>query len=211
MKILAQAAAAFACLALVACGPSTEARGEESAPAPTPRSAATAEAVFAGGCFWSMEKAMEHAPGVAEAISGYTGGHVRNPSYQDVITETTGHYESVRVLYDPSRTSYRELADYFLHHIDPTDDRGQICDRGPSYRTAIFVSNAAERQAAEAAIAEAETELAREVVTQILPRQQFYDAEAYHQDFAARNPQRYERYRQGCGRDRRLAQVWGGR
>ncbi len=179
-------------------------------PAQPRPSAARAEAVFAGGCFWSMETDFEHLAGVIDAIDGYTGGHVRNPSYEQVSSETTGHYEAVRVIYDPARLSYAQLVDYFWRHIDPTDSGGQVCDRGPSYRTAIFVANPGQRAAAEASKAAIERAhaLRRPIATQILPLGPFYQAEAYHQNYARRNPIAYRAYRAGCGRDARVRQVW---
>jgi len=169
--------------------------------------APTRTAVFAGGCFWSMEKAFEAAPGVVGAVSGYSGGTSRNPTYEN----HTGHLESVRVTYDPARISYAQLVDYFYHHIDPTDPTGQICDKGPSYRTAVFVSDAAERQVAEAERAKVEKQLGAKVTVVTRNAAPFWLAEAYHQDFARKNPIRYEQYRIGCGRDRVLRVVWGDR
>lgn len=164
-------------------------------------------AVFAGGCFWSIEKAMEHAPGVVDAVSGYSGGNSTNPTYEN----HEGHLEAVRVRYDPSKVSYAQLVDYFFHNIDPTDPRGQICDFGPSYRTAVFVGNDAERKAAETVKAEVQKQLNVPVATVVRSAAPFYMAEAYHQDFAKKNPARYEGYRLGCGRDRALKVVWGDR
>ena len=164
-------------------------------------------AVFAGGCFWSIEKAMEHAPGVVDAVSGYSGGTSTKPTYEN----HEGHLESVRVTYDPSKVSYAQLVDYFFHNIDPTDPRGQICDFGPSYRTAVFVADGAERKAAEAVKAQVQKQLNVPVATAVRNAAPFYMAEAYHQDFAKKNPARYEGYRLGCGRDRALKVVWGDR
>ena len=187
------------------------AQGGTRAPAAAAKAGPTATAVFAGGCFWSTESALEHIPGVIEALSGFTGGRVASPTYEQVSAGGTGHFEAVRVVYDPRRVSYATLVQRFLHSIDPTDAEGQFCDRGEQYRTAIFVANAAERRTAEAANAAAARTLGRPVTTRILPRGVFYRAEAYHQDYAARNPVRYRLYRVGCGRDARLAQVWGER
>lgn len=169
--------------------------------------AATRTAVFAGGCFWSIEKLFEGKPGVVSAVSGYAGGASRNPTYEN----HEGHLEAVRVTYDPAKVSYAELVDYFFHHIDPTDPNGQICDKGPSYRTALFVSTPEERKVAEQAKAKVAGELKAKVATQVRNAAPFWNAEAYHQDFAKKNPAQYERYRIGCGRDRWLATVWGGR
>lgn len=164
-------------------------------------------AVFAGGCFWSIEKAMEKAPGVTDVVSGYSGGTSTRPTYE----RHEGHLESVRVTYDPSKTSYAQLVDYFFHHIDPTDDRGQICDFGASYRTALFVATPEERKIAETVKARVQKELNVPVATTVRNAAPFYMAEAYHQDFARKNPARYEGYRLGCGRDRALKVVWGDR
>ncbi len=168
-------------------------------------------AVFAGGCFWTMEHGLETIPGVVKAVSGYTGGHVPHPTYADVTTETTGHYESVQVTYDPSRISYRQLTDRYWRLIDPTDDGGQACDRGPSYRSAVFVASPEQRRAAEESLAAINTgKLKGHIATRILPAQTFWPAEDYHQQFTVKNPVRYNAYRIGCGRDGILKSVWGG-
>jgi peptide-methionine (S)-S-oxide reductase len=164
-------------------------------------------AIFAGGCFWSVEKAMEHAPGVVDAVSGYAGGTRPNPTYED----HEGYVEAVRVRYDPAKVSYAKLVDYFFHNIDPTDPNGQICDYGPAYRTVVFVRDASEKQAAEQVKAQVAKTLGAQVATQVRNVSTFYAAEGYHQDFARKNPARYEAYRIGCGRDRALKVVWGGR
>ncbi len=169
--------------------------------------AATRTAVFAGGCFWSVEKFFEATPGVVAAVSGYSGGSMRNPTYEN----HAGHLEAVKVTYDPARISYAQLVDRFYRNIDPTDPTGQICDKGPSYRTAVFVANAEERAAAEAERVQVEKLLGAKVTVQTRAASVFWPAEAYHQDFAKKNPTHYERYRIGCGRDRVLKVVWGGR
>jgi len=167
------------------------------------------EAVFAGGCFWCMEHDMGAIPGVVSVLSGYTGGTLANPRYEDVLTERTGHYEAVRVRFDPTRVSYPQLLERYWRLIDPTDASGQFCDRGPSYRAAIFVTPT-QRPAAAASRAAliASHRVRGEVVTQILPLGPFYAAEDYHRDYARRNAGHYQRYRVGCGRDRRLRQIW---
>ena len=170
-----------------------------------------ATAVFAGGCFWSMQHDMDPVPGVVSSEVGYSGGHLANPTYQDVTTETTGHYESIKVTYDPAKISYPQLVVRYLHTTDPTDGGGAFCDRGPSYRPVIFVANAAERSVAEAAIAQAGAQLKKKIATQVLPLGPFYAAEGYHQHYAQKNPEAYGEYRQGCGKDRVLRAVWGGR
>ena len=171
---------------------------------------ATEQAVFSGGCFWCMESDMKGIPGVISVESGYTGGHVQNPRYEDVTSETSGHYESVRVTFDPAKITYRALLQRYWKLVDPTDDGGQFCDRGPSYRTAVFVANPAQKAAAEATRAEAAKRLKMgTMTTQILPLQTFWPAEEYHRDYAHRHVAAYTYYREGCGRDRRLVQVWG--
>ncbi|MBS0491735.1 MAG: peptide-methionine (S)-S-oxide reductase MsrA [Proteobacteria bacterium] len=162
-------------------------------------------AVFAGGCFWSTEKAMESLPGVTSAVSGYAGGALQNPTYEN----HRGHLEAVKVTYDPAKISYAKLVDGFFHHIDPTDAGGQICDRGPSYTTAVFVADGAETATAQAVKAQVAKTLGKPVATRILTGGKFWPAEAYHQDYAKRNPASYEAYRIGCGRDRALKAVWG--
>jgi peptide-methionine (S)-S-oxide reductase len=162
-------------------------------------------AVFAGGCFWSVEKAMEKLPGVTDVVSGYSGGDRRNPTYQN----HEGHLEAVQVTYDPARTTYARLVDGFFHSIDPTDAGGQICDRGHAYTTAIFVTTEAERAAAAEVKAQVAKTLGKPVATKVLRASPFWKAEAYHQDYARRNPASYNAYRLGCGRDRALKAVWG--
>ncbi|MFZ5668450.1 MAG: peptide-methionine (S)-S-oxide reductase MsrA [Pseudomonadota bacterium] len=168
-------------------------------------------AVFAGGCFWCMEHDMAGIPGVVKVESGYTGGELANPSYEAVLTETTGHYEAVRVTFDASRITYGALLWRYWKLVDPTDDGGQFCDRGPSYRTAIFVDGPVQRAAAEASRTFAAGKLKQgKLVTPVLDLGAFWPAEAYHRDYARRNPAHYAIYRAGCGRDRILKQVWGG-
>jgi peptide-methionine (S)-S-oxide reductase len=167
----------------------------------------SATAILAGGCFWCVEADMDKVPGVSETVSGYIGGWTENPTYQSHSSD--GHYEAVLVTFDPEVTSYAELLDIFLRTIDVTDDGGQFCDRGPSYRTAIFVADEAERAAAEAAIAAGEAVLGRSIVTPVLDAPAFWPAEDYHQDYYLENSFRYTGYRFACGRDRRVKQVWG--
>lgn len=167
-------------------------------------------AIFAGGCFWCMESDMKAIPGVVSVESGYTGGTLKNPTYQDVITEKTGHYESVRVKFDSAKITYRQLLDRYWKLVDPTDDGGQFCDRGPSYRPVVFVNGPAQQKIAEESRAAAAKNLKTgRMVTPILPATTFYPAEEYHRDFAKRHALQYEMYRTGCGRDARLAEVWG--
>jgi peptide-methionine (S)-S-oxide reductase len=164
-----------------------------------------AEAVFAGGCFWCVESDFEHLDGVIEAVSGYTGGDLRNPTYQN----HDGHIEAVQVIYDPARVSYPQLLRYFWRHHDPLDAGGQFCDRGASYRSAIFASPA-QRAAAEASKAETENILGHAAATPIRLLTRFWRAEEYHQDYAHKNPIPYRFYRLRCGRDARVEEVWRG-
>nr|WP_279615080.1 peptide-methionine (R)-S-oxide reductase MsrB [Desulfospira joergensenii] len=170
----------------------------------------TRTAFFAGGCFWCVESDFEKKEGVIEAVSGYTGGDEMNPTYKQVSMGKTGHLESVKVIYDPSRVSYEDLLDLFWRHIDPTDPSGQFVDKGAQYRSAIFYANDREKHLAE----ESRQELAasgrfdKPIVTQILPLGPFYPAEEYHQDYYKKNPVRYHWYRSGSGRDRFLKMVW---
>jgi peptide-methionine (S)-S-oxide reductase len=175
--------------------------------------AATATAIFAGGCFWSMQHGMEDVPGVVKVVAGYTGGHTPHPTYGDVTTETTGHYESVLVTFDPAKISYPDLVYRYFRRTDPTDANGQLCDQGPSYRPAIFVADPAQRAAAEQVKARVGAELKRRIATTILPAQTFWPAEGYHQDYARKNPIQYGGYAMGCmgfegGREAALTRVW---
>ena len=167
------------------------------------------EAVLAGGCFWCTESDLAKVPGVIDVVSGYTGGTVKNPTYEQVSAGGTGHRESVEVTYDPRKLSYARLLDAFWHDVDPFDNEGQFCDKGPQYRSAIFVHDAQQRAAAEASKAALEKRFRRKIVTDILPAGPFYTAEEYHQDYAKKNPLRYHFYRFNCGRDQRLEAVWG--
>lgn len=166
-------------------------------------------AVFAGGCFWCMEKPFEELEGVHAVVSGFSGGHVANPSYDQVSTKTTGHYESVEVIYDPSVVPYDTLLQVYWHNVDPLDDGGQFCDRGSPYRPAVFVRTPAERAAAERTRAALAGRFDRPVVVPVLDAAPFYAAEDYHQDFYRTNAEHYEAYRLGCRRDARLQQLWG--
>jgi peptide-methionine (S)-S-oxide reductase len=170
---------------------------------PTP----LAKATFAGGCFWCMEGAFDHLPGVTSVTSGYAGGQVRNPTYEEVSAGGTGHRESVQVVYDPRRIGYAQLLDAFWHNIDPTDNTGQFCDKGPQYRSAIFYHDEAQKRLAEESKQALEKRF--RVATDILPASEFYSAEEYHQHYYKKNPVRYRFYRFNCGRDQRLAEVWG--
>jgi peptide methionine sulfoxide reductase msrA/msrB len=169
------------------------------------------KATFAGGCFWCMTPPFEKLDGVKEVVSGYTGGHTVNPTYEDVTSETTGHLESVEITYDPAKVSYKKLLDVFWRQIDPTDAGGEFVDRGPSYKSAIFYHNEEQKRLAE----ESKKDLERSgrfnkpIVTEIRPAGPFYRAEDYHQDYWKKNPIRYKFYRYNSGRDQYLTKVWG--
>lgn len=175
-----------------------------AAPSQAQQQADRATAVFAGGCFWCVESDFEHLDGVIEAVSGYTGGELANPTYEN----HEGHVEAVRVTYDPSRVSYAQLLRYFWRHHDPLDAGGQFCDRGHAYTSAIFATPE-QREAAEASKAWAERTLGREVATPIRDASRFWRAEDYHQDYYQRNSIPYRFYRWRCGRDQRVREVWG--
>ncbi len=202
----------FAALMLSCATPSEAARpSDENRPAPVPVAAAgQAVAVFAGGCFWCLETDFDHLDGVVHTTSGFAGGHTLNPTYMDVVSETTGHQEVVHVVYDTAKLSYAQVVDYFLHHVDPTDDGGQFCDRGDSYRAVIFAQTPEQKAVADAAIAavEAKKVLPGPVKLPVKTGATFYAAELYHQDFHEKNPGRYLPYRMGCGRDLRVREVW---
>ena len=176
-----------------------------------PLPAGLAVATFAGGCFWCMEPPFDALDGVVSTTSGYTGGHTERPSYAQVGAGGTGHFEAVRVVFDPSKVSYERLLEVFWHNVDPLDAGGQFCDRGETYRTAIFVHDAGQRRLAEASKAALEAEDRRRgaIVTQIRDAGPFWPAEDYHQDYYRKNPARYRFYRWNCGRDARLREVWG--
>ncbi len=185
------------------------------------QAAGTETLTVAGGCFWCVESDFESVPGVVGAVSGYTGGKSANPTYDQVSKGGTGHYEAVQITFDPTRVSRETLLNMFFRSVDPTDAGGQFCDRGESYRTAIFVSNSGEKAQAEKAKAQAQASLGQTVVTPILQESTFYPAEAYHQDyykgeklvFTRFGPKRqknaYKAYRNACGRDARVKQLWG--
>src|SRR5262249_17342434 len=161
------------------------------------------------GCFWCMEPPFEALSGVVSVTSGYTGGSKRDPTYEEVSEGATGHAESVEIVFDPAKVSYEKLLDVFWHNIDPTVDDRQFCDVGSQYRSAIFVRDAAQRKAAESSLAQVQKKLGVAVKTHIEEAGTFYRAEEYHQDYYKKNPVRYRYYRYRCGRDARLAEVWG--
>lgn len=168
-------------------------------------------ALFAGGCFWCIEADFEKLEGVSEVVSGYTGGSAETADYKTVTYKETGHYEAVRVSYDPNVVSYAELVEYFWRHIDPTDPNGQFCDKGSSYRSAIFYAGEEEQRVVEESLRRLQdTKTFDEaIVTEITEAKPFYLAEEYHQDYYKKNPIRYRFYRRGCGRDQRVKQLWG--
>ncbi|MBP2677576.1 MAG: peptide methionine sulfoxide reductase [Deltaproteobacteria bacterium] len=178
----------------------------------TVTAAATLEkATFAGGCFWCMEHPFDALPGVASVTAGYTGGQKKNPTYQEVSDGGTGHAEAVQIVFDPSKTGYAKLLDVYWRNIDPTTKDRQFCDVGNQYRAAIFYHTEEQHRAALASKAALEkTKPFKEpVVTEIVPAGEFYPAEEYHQHYYKKNPIRYGYYRSGCGRDRRLKELWG--
>lgn len=166
-------------------------------------------AVIATGCFWCTESDFDKVPGVLSTTSGYIGGQTANPTYEQVSAGNTGHIEALELVYDPARVTYAALVQHALRTSDPTDGGGQFCDRGNQYRPAIFVGDAAEREVAETAKAQAAKELGRPVATDILPRGRFYPAEGYHQDYYKKNPIKYRFYRLSCGRDAQVRKLWG--
>ncbi len=177
----------------------------------SPESSKTDTAMFAGGCFWSMERPFQHVPGVIGTTVGYAGGHTKNPTYEQVNTRTTGHTETVQVEFDPSRVTYRKLLDVYWHNIDPVTKDRQFCDGGSDYRTVIFTRNPEQASLAGASKKEldASGHFKTPIVTEIVVNAPFWRGEEYHQHFADRNPDRYDAYRRGCGRDARLHELWG--
>ncbi len=168
-------------------------------------------ATFAGGCFWCVEADFDYVPGVVSTTSGYTGGDLADPTYKRVSAGGTGHREAVRIVYDPTKTSYATLLDVFWRSVDPTDGGGQFCDRGESYETAIFANSARQKRLAEDSkrALERSAVLDRPIVTPIERAGTFYPAEGYHQDYYEKNPIRYNFYRYRCGRDDRIEDLWG--
>jgi peptide methionine sulfoxide reductase msrA/msrB len=168
-------------------------------------------ATFAGGCFWCMVTPFEEQPGILKVVSGYTGGHKENPTYEEVCSETTGHYEAVQITFDPTVFPYRKLLETFWQQIDPTDPGGQFFDRGDSYRTAIFYHDEEQKRLAEESkqMLEESGRFDKPIATQILPASTFYPAEEYHQDFHKKNPLHYQRYRYASGRDAFIRRHWG--
>ena len=170
-----------------------------------------AKATFAGGCFWCMEEAFEAVEGVVSVISGYTGGQVENPTYEQVSAGSTGHTESIEVTFDPNKVTYQQLLEVFWRNVDPTTPNAQFCDHGNQYRTAIFYHDEVQHQLIDASKKKIESSKTfhEPIITEILPASVFYPAEDYHQDFYTKNPIRYKYYKWNCGRAKRLEQLWG--
>lgn len=168
-------------------------------------------ATFAGGCFWCMQPPFEKLDGVLSTTVGYTGGHTKNPTYEEVSAGGTGHAESIQIVFDPAKISYEKLLDVFWHNVDPLTPEGQFCDHGHQYRTAIFYHDEAQRRAAEGSKRQLEQSkrFAEPIVTEIVAATEFYPAEEYHQKYHEKNPVRYQYYRWSCGRDHRLKELWG--
>jgi len=179
--------------------------------AEAPPAARLARATFAGGCFWCVEAAFEGLPGVVSVTSGYSGGSEKNPTYEEVGSGTTGHAESVQILYDPKKMAYERLLDVFWHNIDPTSANGQFCDRGRQYRSAIFYHDETQHRLATKSRERlmASGRFKKPIATEVVPLKAFYPAEEFHQDYYKKNPEHYHAYRLGCGRDARLKEIWG--
>lgn len=175
--------------------------------------AKTETAIFAGGCFWCMEPPYDKLDGVIRTTSGYTGGHVESPTYQQVSSGTTGHVEAIEIEFDPSKVSYDKLLEVYWHNINPLQANGQFCDHGEQYRSVIFYRDEAQEQAAQASLQALKDsgKFAKSIKTEILPASVFYPAEEYHQDYYKKNPIRYKYYRYRCGRDKTLQELWGNR
>ena len=193
-------------IAAVAAGPAAGPAKKEA-----PKEAKLAMATFAGGCFWCMEPPFDKLPGVVSTTSGYIGGSKANPTYEEVSEGGTGHAEAVQVVYDPSKVSYAKLLDVFWRNVDPLTPNAQFCDKGSQYRSAIFFHDAEQQRLAEESKRqlEASGRFKQPIVTQLVSASAFYAAEEYHQDYYQKNPIRYRYYRNGCGRDARLKEVWG--
>jgi peptide-methionine (S)-S-oxide reductase len=170
-----------------------------------------ATATFAGGCFWCMQPPFDRLAGVESTTVGYTGGHTKNPTYEEVSAGVTGHTESIQVTYDPKKITYAQLLDVFWHNVDPLTPNAQFCDHGAQYRTAIFFHNEEQKRVAEQSKKDLDTSgrFQQPIVTEIVPASEFYAAEEYHQAYYRKNSVRYKYYRYRCGRDQRLEEVWG--
>lgn len=171
----------------------------------------TATLIVAGGCFWCVESDFDHYPGVIDVVSGYIGGHTDNPTYKEVTYKNTGHYEAAKITFDPKKTSIEQLTEYFWKTIDPIDPHGQFCDKGHSYKSALFYQDDNQKVIFEKSLEQLKKNkpFAGDITTVIQPATKFYLAEGYHQDYKKKNPLRYYYYRTGCGRDGRIKQLWG--
>jgi peptide-methionine (S)-S-oxide reductase len=201
--------AALAALLTVACSGGVGGGSEAQTPGEAAGGARLDTAVFAGGCFWCVEEAFDAVPGVVSTTSGYTGGHVPNPTYRQVSAGGTGHVEVVRVVYDPDVVGYAELLDVFWRNIDPLTPDRQFCDAGAQYRSAIFTRGPEQRRLAEASKRALQGRFRQPIATELHRDAAFYPAEEYHQDYYRKNPVRYRYYKRRCGREQRLREVWG--
>lgn len=176
----------------------------------TGRAKGLSRATFAGGCFWCMEAVFDKVDGVISTTVGYTGGHTENPTYEEVCSGSTGHLEAVEILYDPEKISYGQLLEVFWRNIDPTVQDRQFCDVGPQYRTAVFYHDEEQRRLAQLSLEDLrQSGRFQRIFTEIRAATAFWPAEDYHQDYYRKNPLRYNLYAVGCGRDRRLKDIWG--
>jgi len=168
----------------------------------------TKKAYFAGGCFWCMEESYDQIDGVLSSISGYSGGHLKNPKYEDVIYKDTGHVEAIEVVYDPKIVNYEKLLDIYWKNIDPFDSAGQFCDKGKSYRSVIFYQTQPEKEFIENSFKKLEKKFNKKIVTLVWKFEKFYPAEDYHQDYYEKNFIRYLLYKKGCKREETLKKIW---
>ena len=166
------------------------------------------KAYFAGGCFWCMEESFDKINGVVKSTSGYSGGHLKNPTYRDVIYKDTGHVEAIEIVYDPKKISYQKLLNVFWKNIDPFDKYGQFCDKGKSYRSVVFFENKEQQKIIDKSIKNVEKKLNGKVVTLVWKFEKFYEAETYHQDYYEKNFIRYLMYKKGCQREEALKKIW---
>jgi peptide-methionine (S)-S-oxide reductase len=211
MSLFALSFVLVGCGATVASTSSASSKSAEQTPLPADTVPTnTASAIFAGGCFWCMEKPFDQMAGVISTTSGYTGGTVENPTYEQVGRSGTGHLEAVKVVYDPARVTYAQLLDTYWKQVDPFDPDGQFCDQGETYSPAIFAAGPEQQTAAQASKATIEARFPGQMIgVRIIAATTFWDAEDYHQNYYIKNPVRYNYYRNGCGRDARLKAVWG--
>ena len=212
MKTLSSTRRLFAAMLLFAVGGAAFAQGTTpAAPTQPAATAGTQKAVFAGGCFWCVESDFDKVDGVLSTTSGYTGGNVANPTYEQVSAKHTGHAEAVEIVFDPKKVSYEKLVEHFWRTIDPTTKDRQFCDAGSPYRTAIYAQDAAQLRVAQASKAALEKSkpFKDPIVTEVVMGGPFYAAEDYHQDYYKKNPVRYNYYRLSCGRDARIKELWG--